>query len=233
MNDQEPERPSEILARQVRYWRERRKLSAQALANRLAELGASALNRRVVSKIENGDRGVTVDEWLQLAHALAVPPPMLFLDLRQGSDVKIADEVVIHPHLAWQWVVGEIPPVVSSPWRPPSGRRVVTRVEEFSQANHAIELYRFETKAVAAVRDTERLIRRAEYTDDQDALRAARSRHAEALHELARCLDDMVQNDIEPPALPGEWVEKMRSLKALKYPDRVRIFAEPDTDDDA
>lgn len=219
------ERPSEVLARQVRYWRdERRKLSAQGLANRLAEIGAPTLNRRSISKIENGERGVTLDEWLQLAHALAVPPLLLFLDLRQGADVRIADQVIVHPWLAWTWVVGEAPPVMTD--------RTVTRVEEFANAKHAVELYRHEARAANAVHHAQSSVRSAEFAGDQAALQAARGQYADALRELARCLDDMVENGgMEPPGLPREWVETMRSLKLLRYPDRVQIFEPRDGDD--
>jgi transcriptional regulator with XRE-family HTH domain len=213
--EQQPERPSQTLARHLRYWRKERDLSAQALANRLAEMGAPTLNRRVISKIENGDRGVTLDEWLQLAHALAVPPPLLFLDLKSGSDVMIAGGVIVHPWLAWEWVVGEQAPVMTD--------HTITRVEEFSQAKQALMLYRREVKAANAVINAESDIAAAEYAKDREALRAARAQHAEALRGLARCLDDMVENDMEPPAQPRARVDTMRSLKALKYPDRVQV----------
>lgn len=216
MEEQE-NRPSEVLARQVRYWREKqRKLSAQGLADRLANLGAPHLNRRVISKIENGDRGVTVDEWLQLAHALAVPPPLLFLDLKSGADVRIADGVVIHPWLAWQWVVGEEPPVMSD--------RTVTRVEEFSRAKHAIELYRFEAAAAGAVLNATSELRRAEFVGDAERAQAARAQYAEALTELARCFNDMIRNDVKPPAVSQAWADDLRALGQLEYPDRLEIF---------
>ena len=64
--------PTLNLQRQIRVWRERRNLSAQALADRIAKIGGT-LSRVAISKIENGDRGATVEEWLLLAHALAVP----------------------------------------------------------------------------------------------------------------------------------------------------------------
>lgn len=215
--EEKADRPGEILARQLRYWRqERRKLSAQGLADRLTGLGAPTLNRRVISKIETGERGVTLDEWLQLAHALAVPPPLLFLDLASGQPVRIADGAVIHPWLAWRWVTGEEPPIVTS--------RAVSRAAEFAEAKHAVYLYRFEGKASDAVHGAEREVSAAEFAGDGGALTAARTRYAEALKELARCLDDMVINGIQPPAMPRDWVENMRALKLLEHPERVEIF---------
>ncbi len=207
--------PTEVLQGQVRVWRDRRKLSAQGLADRIADIGGS-LSRVAISKIENGDRGVTVDEWLQLAHALAVPPPLLFLDLEAGTYVRVAPAVEIHPWLAWEWVVGNEPPIMSD--------RTVTRVEEFGRARTAITLYREERAAAAAVHDAASAIRAAEYAGDEAAVRGARTAHVEALRELARCLDAMVENDIHPPAKPRDWVDTMQSLKLLRY--RVPVMEE-------
>lgn len=219
--EQPSARPSEVLARQVELWRKRRKLSAQALANRLAELGSETLNRRSISKIENGDRGVSLDEWLQLAHALAVPPPLLFLDLESGQRVEIAPAAVLHPWLAWEWVTGEEPPVVTG--------NLATRVEEFAQARTTITLYRKEITASEAIHRAESDIAAAEYTGDEQQLKSARFYRVEALRVLGKTLDEMVEHDMALPGLPATWVEAMRSLKALKHLDRVPI-AEGSTD---
>lgn len=212
--------PTEALQRQVRTWRDRRKLSAQALADRVAELGGS-LSRVAISKIENGDRGVSLDEWLQLAHALAVPPPLLFLDLERGEHVQIAPSVVLHPWLAWEWVIGEEPPVMTD--------RSVTRVQEFTQSRRAIQLYRRERTAAEAVHRAQSAVWGAEYAGDEPAIRASRTQHVDALRELAACLDEMVENDIHPPAKPREWVDTMRSLKLLRY--QVPVMKESDRGD--
>jgi transcriptional regulator with XRE-family HTH domain len=208
--------PERVLARQLKYWRDERKLSAQALANRLAELGAPGLNRRVIAKIENSERGVSLDEWLQLAHALAVPPPLLFLDLRSGSEVRITDSVVLHPWLAWEWIQGEHPPVMTD--------RTVARVEEFARAKHAIFLYRHEVKAASAVQDATHDLRRAEFVGDSASMQEARARYAAALTELARCFDDMVENGIQPPGVISRWLDDMRGMGLLRHPDRVTVF---------
>lgn len=209
-----PERPSEVLARQVRVWREQRKLSAQALADRIAEDGGN-LTRVAISKIENRDRGVTVDEWLQLAYALAVPPALLLLDLRAGSPVAIVPGAVVHPWLAWQWLTQEHPP-------PPAERRI-TRAEEFYTARGAIDLYRHENDAFDAAARAHRAVQAAEYAGDEARIREARAAFVEALTELAKWLDAMVQNGTSPPPLPQSIVEPMKTLGLL--PTRtVRMF---------
>lgn len=208
--------PSEVLAREIRRWRTERKLSAQDLANRLAELG-SDLNRRVLSKIENGERGVSLDEWLQIAHALAVPPPLLLLDLTGGQDVALAPDVALHPFALWEWVTGEQPPSLP---RPDGGIQPV-RVEEFNRSKMAIALYRVERRDSHAVRLAQADVRKAEYAGDSRALSEAKAAEAAALQELAICLDHMVESGMVLPGEPAEWVEKIRSLGLSQYPDRL------------
>lgn len=218
---------SEVFARQLRHWRSERNLSAQGLADRLAEIG-SELTRRSISKIENGDRGVSLDEWLQLAHALAVPPPLLFLDFQAGGPVAIAPNVALHPWIVWEWIGGDH----ASPVPGPNGQAVVSRVEEFGRAKTAIYLYKHQGKAASAVHAARSAIRAAEYVADDEQLRAARAQFADALGELTKILDEMIEHDIAPPGKPAEWIETIRSLGLSKYPDRLVIFDRPDVDDD-
>ncbi|WP_200213393.1 helix-turn-helix domain-containing protein [Micromonospora coerulea] len=213
-------RPSEVLGQQVRKWRERRgNLSAQGLANRIAEIGGT-LSRVAISKIENGDRGVSLDEWLQLAHALAVPPPLLLVDLESGADVAVAPMVELHPWLVWRWVTGQEPPLV----RTQQGETVVTRVTEYERARTAVFLYQHEQRRAEAVTRASSDLRAAEYAGDEAAITAARAAHADALRDLAGALDDMVVNDVTPPGMPRKWVETIRELEMSKYPDRLVIF---------
>lgn len=211
--------PSEVLARQVRRWRGERKLSAQDLANRLADLG-SGLNRRVISKIEAGERGVSLDEWLQLAHALAVPPPLLLIDLESGADVAVAPQVALHPWLVWRWVTGQEPPLLPTP----EGGAAVTRVAEYDRARTAVFLYQHEQRAAEAVNRAVSELRTAEYAGDEAAMTAARAAHADALRDLATALDDMVVVGVKPPEMPREWIETIRRLGLSKYPDSLAIY---------
>jgi transcriptional regulator with XRE-family HTH domain len=211
--------PVEVLGTQVRRWREERNLTAQGLASRLAEIG-SPLDRRAVLKIETNTRGVSVDEWLQLAHALAVPPPLLLLDLQSGEPVAVAPNLPLHPWIVWEWVVGEH----ASPVPSENGGALVSRVEEFARAKTAIHLYRAEGRASDAVYDAASAIRQAEYAGDEDRLRAARNAHVEALRELARTLDEMVENGMTLPGKPADRIETIRALNLSRYPDRLVIF---------
>lgn len=76
---------------QVRRLRERRRLSLQALSDRLAALGRPILPSGL-SKIEAGTRRVDVDDLVALADALETVPSALLLDFVDDR-VKIADPV--------------------------------------------------------------------------------------------------------------------------------------------
>lgn len=216
------ERPSDVLARQVKYWRTRRKLSAQALADRIAE-DQGTLDRPAIFKIENGKRGVSVEEWLQLAYALAVPPALLFLDLARGDQVAVVPGAEIHPWLAWQWVAGESEPITTN--------RRGKRTSEWLEARRYVRTYEREVEASAAVHKAYSRLADAEFTGKPEEIQDARGKQVEALRNLAAIFDEMVELEMSPPGKPRDWVEIMRSLNMLKYPDAVEIF-EPDDDEE-
>jgi transcriptional regulator with XRE-family HTH domain len=218
--------PSEVLAKQVLVWRKRRNLSVQALADRISDLGGT-LSRVAISRIENGNRSVSLDEWLLLAHVLAVPPVLLFVDLEGGGDVAIAPAVTLHPWLVWQWATGQEPPIV----RRPGEGSLVTRVEEFGQALTARRLYREEESAANAVQDARALMRRAEFVGEPDAQAAARSAFIEALAMLAKLFDEMIENGITPPGKSPLWIERIRESGLSKYPERLTVYVAPGDDD--
>lgn len=217
-------RPGEVLAKQVLAWRKRRNLSVQALADRIAEIGGT-LSRVAISRIENGNRSVSLDEWLQLAHALAVPPPLLFLDLEQGKPVQIAENVTIYPWLAWQWVVGDQAPVMTD--------RTVTRVEEWHQARTAIGLYTDQAEASRKIERALSHVRAADFIGagqqgiSSGQLATARAVLVDGLRELAASLDEMVEVGMTAPTKPADWVEAIRKLGLSRHPDSLRAFGAP------
>jgi transcriptional regulator with XRE-family HTH domain len=97
-----------VLAAQVRHWREARRLSAEALAERVSKLGWP-ISRTTVTKIELEQRGVYVEEAFIIAAALNVPPPVLFFGLESGEHVTLTEKSTIHPDLARKWLCGEGP----------------------------------------------------------------------------------------------------------------------------
>src|SRR5665213_23417 len=176
-------RPSEVLAGQVKYWRERRHLTAQQLADRVSDIGGK-LDRVAIAKIETNSRGVSLDETVQLAYALTVPPPLLFLPLGSEDAVAIVPNVVIHPHLAWKWVVGEEGPATSD--------RLGIRLDESYDALLRVREHERLWAAQEAMQGAGTDLRMAERSGNPERMQRAKEAHADALGGLAHALDSMI-----------------------------------------
>lgn len=99
----------ERLAQNVARLREARGISLRTLSERLSELGRPILPSGL-SKIEQGDRRVDVDDLVALAVALNVSPGWLLLpDRADDSPVRFLEAVEVPAWAAWQWVDGQYP----------------------------------------------------------------------------------------------------------------------------
>ncbi|MDL4772918.1 helix-turn-helix domain-containing protein [Actinomadura xylanilytica] len=194
--------PTEVIAAQVREFRDARKMSAQALADRCAELGMPDLKRQAITNLENSRRGmVTVDELLVLAEALDVPPARLFIPLDGRTDLAVTPEVTMSSYRALFWVSGEnVPPLPAE------------RLERWREAVGPLDTYR-------TFRDTFRAAAKAETRGDVEAFRGQ-------LSALAKVIEwGMLNRNITPPALPAEWVATMRDEGWLDRADEVPVQA--------
>jgi transcriptional regulator with XRE-family HTH domain len=112
----EPDWASELahkIAAEVRYWRERRGLSAQQLAERTRQLGHH-VPRNVVANLENGRREtLSIAEVLILAAALDVPPVLLVAPVGRKRYVQLLPEVVATSWEARGWIHGATEPQYS------------------------------------------------------------------------------------------------------------------------
>ncbi len=95
--------PEQVLVRELRAWRERRGLTAQQVADRIG----GKLSRQAISKVENEDRKVTLDELAVLAWALDVPPILLTLPLGREPAVQILPGHTVPTWNAVKWWIGE------------------------------------------------------------------------------------------------------------------------------
>jgi transcriptional regulator with XRE-family HTH domain len=101
-------RPSDVLAAQLPRIRNRLELTAQQLADRIADMGGS-LDRAAISKIEVGKRGVSLDEAIEIAAALGIAPIHLFLPRDDGAPVCVAPDLEVPAAQARAWVRGYEP----------------------------------------------------------------------------------------------------------------------------
>lgn len=195
------ETPSKVFARRLKRLRDRRGWTQDELAEMLAEVGWSQVDRVQISKIETGTRRVSLDEAVMIAWALSVPPALLYLPLGEADDVALAPEVVVHPDLARQWVIGQEPAVTSDQMvRFPGEWRV--DMEVWWLHDQLKEATRAEQRAQAAIRS-------AEYVGE--GVEAARTSHVEALQRLADALDEIRKRDLRPPEIHENTAKAMEN----------------------
>lgn len=96
-----------ILAARVREMRTRQGLTQQDLSERVHALGG-ALDRVAIIKIENGNRGVALDEVLLLAAALQVAPVQLMSPHARSAKVTLGNVTVSGNRLR-RWIRGRKP----------------------------------------------------------------------------------------------------------------------------
>lgn len=107
---------AERVAANVKQVREARRLSLEALSQRMGELGRPIL-RTGIAKIESGERRVDVDDLMALAIALEVTPNRLLLvspvsdradPLQPGGVLWLVPKVAGAAKNAWRWACGDL-----------------------------------------------------------------------------------------------------------------------------
>jgi transcriptional regulator with XRE-family HTH domain len=189
-------------------------MSAQALADRCAELG-HPLDRSVIAKLEKGYRAtVTLADLLALAAALEVSPLLLLLPFGEAEDaVEALPGRTVNPAEAYEWITGQPPPVgPRMGWRsmPPSDSwdEHAEVIAEFMDHRDAVQ------RCVAARCSADVL-----YSRSQQARQAAYAEQAERLDKdsqqdqrTAEDLWDRIRQTrkrirrrgLTPPVLPDE-----------------------------
>lgn len=127
-------RLTQTVAREIRRHRDRRKLSAQQLADRTSELGMP-IPRNVLANLESGRRDtITVAEVLVLAAALDVAPMELICPVGFDDQVELLPGQMMDPLQASRWIDGELALDMTGPepvFRAPSaGDQSGTRLAE-------------------------------------------------------------------------------------------------------
>ncbi|MDP9430886.1 MAG: helix-turn-helix transcriptional regulator [Actinomycetota bacterium] len=92
----------------LRRLREERGVTLSGLSDRMGELG-QPLGMTGLSKIENGRRGIDLDELVALARALEVPPLLLVFPLGVQEAVEVLPGANVETWAAAKWFTGEAP----------------------------------------------------------------------------------------------------------------------------
>jgi transcriptional regulator with XRE-family HTH domain len=98
------------VAAQVRYWRERRGITAAQLADRTAQLGYQ-IPRSIIANLENRRRNtIAIAEVLVLAAALDVPPVLLIAPVGRRREVEILPGLRLSAWRSRGWIHGAVEP---------------------------------------------------------------------------------------------------------------------------
>lgn len=193
-------RPSEVFAARVREVRLDRGLTQAGLTERLKRLGLD-LHPTAITKIEKGDRSVGLDEFLLLAAALNVPPPMLLLPLGTEDRVAITKLSHIHPHLALDWIAGRAPLSTTD--------RKAINIREWHEAAEPIRLFMKHRDLQEDVHAADSAVRSAEYVENEKQVALARASQVKALTTLHELRKSMRGAGLTAPRLPEEWITTM------------------------
>lgn len=184
---------TQAAGRALRHFRRARGLSAVQLAERCAEVGVPAINRDVITNVENGRRqSLGVDEMLTLAYVLNAPPVAFLVPLDGQTRLRVAD-TDMGALTAVRWVSGEQSPAgreARTAWRDVAGPVVLHR--EFWEAARAAQL--------------------AEAADDGTA--------SDAITTLGKVARVMIGSGITPPPIPAGWIRQMAAA-GLVEPDDI------------
>lgn len=197
-----PRRISEITARRVRVWRDRHDVTAEELSERATDMG-HPLSRVAITQIENGNRGISLDEALVLAAALNVPPLLLLLPLdRDVERVALTPKITEHPDAVRRWLVGE----EEFGWATGFGS------PEWMAAAGTLRLWEALHEALGSLQDSQRALMNAEFVNDENAVRRARERYVKRVHAYADVRDAMTGAGIKPPTTNKELAAELAKL---------------------
>jgi transcriptional regulator with XRE-family HTH domain len=195
----------DTIGKQVGRARHRRGWTQQRLSDAVREHDeSSTLGRGAIAKIESGDRKVSVDDWVLLAAALNVPPPLLLVPLGSEDAVEITPRSRIHPHLALEWLSGA--ECLTS-----SRQRVIRRGEWLAGAE-PLRLWRNLRSVQDDLGRAVAWVQRAQYTGDAEQKRKAKSAHVEALEALHAHLLRMQTAGERPPGMNRQTLADMETV---------------------
>jgi transcriptional regulator with XRE-family HTH domain len=192
MSDESAPTVSESFRRGLREAREYRGLRQQDLVDLLEHDHAVKMDRATLTRMESGDRKVSLEEAVLLAVALDVPLPLLLLPVDQEAEVALTPTVSAHPWRVWEWLHGQEPLPTSElhRWRP-----VVQSAWLYSDVRDA-------QKDAQDKRVTLRIATKS--GADEAGMRAARQGYADALRGLREALKSMERAGLPTRGLLAE-----------------------------
>jgi transcriptional regulator with XRE-family HTH domain len=214
--DQAPT-PANVLAHELSAWRDRTKTTAQQLAERITELGGK-LTRQAISKIENGQRGVSIDELFLIARALRVPPALLLFPVGRSrpkdfDEVELAPGTPRHPWTGLRWFVGDIRfPSENAPQGNPAPPGEPTDFyddpeEGWEQWAAPTLLFREHQHLIAEWWAIPPRLRELPFGTDAEKTAVRDAQQAQTKEKLLRVREEMKRAGLTPPPFPRDLEE--------------------------
>jgi transcriptional regulator with XRE-family HTH domain len=203
-----PERVARVIAGEVRRYRQERKMSAQQLADRTAQLGMP-MPRSVLANLESGRRTtVSAAEVMILSAALDVAPIELLYPAGFESETEVLPGRSVDPLGAVRWFSGEMKLDVSdtaTKLRPPvAGEETAAYLLEYHD-ELIVRLASHESEAAVALARAEGADENARENARREAeyrLRAVEEWRAFIVEPLRRTRDEMRNRGMLVPPLP-------------------------------
>jgi transcriptional regulator with XRE-family HTH domain len=199
------------LGANLRRLRNRRGFSLRELAQAMRDHNdgdALGLDHAELSRLENGRRQATIEQWLLLAAALDCPPVLLLVPLGDDDVLEVTAGSKVHPHLALRWIVGEVPLATTE--------RHAVGVRAWHRMRLPLTLYERLWEAQEAV-EADQPYRPLPPTDAKPIYR-----------QLAEVLVALAEGDVAAPALSPWCVGRL--AQCGHHPDRlgIRVFTPDD-----
>jgi transcriptional regulator with XRE-family HTH domain len=194
---------AKTVGKQVRRYRDLAGMSAQKMADALAELGMP-IERSVLAGLENGRRKtVSVAEVIAFGKVLGIAPLALIYPVDEDDPIEILPGQLSTPLAASKWFVGDTPF--------PDEAEGLTEAQLWAWGGDAtaLSLVRKHDRDVQAVltflASARKLVSAAPFSDEARA--SVQDLSTKAVQAVRRVRDELRARGVTPPPLPAEFME--------------------------
>lgn len=229
----EPPGVGDIVAQQIRTYRQAKGWSIRELSEACAKYGAVQLTQSSLANIERGrdvsaqrkGREVSVDELLALAVVLGVPPMALLLPVEDDADRASVTTVQVTPTVAASWYI--FAGWLRAQWGLSHDLSANQNSKGWRVKNFFLVMDRYTAAADDEADLHRRMIQQQVRPDSPEILRAAESMYEGTVSRFVEALKDMLDHGLVPPRpyFAPRIIENYRKAGYQLRPDIEALFA--------